>query len=340
MRAIGYRRAGGADVLEEIDTSAPVPGPRDLLVSVRAVAVNPADVKVRAYEQPTAPDAKILGWDVAGVVAAVGREVTLFTPGDEVFYAGAVDRPGANAELHAVDERLVAKKPKSLSFLEAAALPLTAITAWEILFERMRVARAPAGQDSPKTILVLAAAGGVGSILVQLARRLTPLTIIGTASRAESADFVRAMGAHHVVDHRRPLKETCGELGFPGVDYVAALTTTPENLPQIIEVLKPQGHVTFIDNPDIGVLPFKPKSLTVSLEMMFTRSLFQTDDMIEQHRLLTEVAALVDQGQVRTTLTERGGVLTATSLAAAHRRVESGTMLGKIALDGMTTREE
>ncbi len=339
MKAIGYRMPGSADVLEEIDVPEPVPGPRDLLVLVKAVAVNPADVKVRTFEQPAPLEAKILGWDVAGVVEAVGREVSLFAPGDEVFYAGAVDRPGANAERHVVDERLVAKKPKSLSFLEAAALPLTSITAWEILFERMRVPRSPAGSHPAKTILVIAAAGGVGSILVQLARCLTDLTIIGTASRKESADFVRAMGAHHVVDHRRSMKETVHELGLSGVDYVAALTTTPENLPQIIEVLKPQGHVTFIDNPAIDVLPFKPKSLTISLEMMFTRSLFHTDDMIEQHRLLTEVAALVDRGLVRTTLTEVAGALTAANLAAAHRRVESGAMLGKIGLDGMSTRD-
>jgi zinc-binding alcohol dehydrogenase family protein len=263
----------------------------------------------------------------AGVVLDVGADVQLFRRSDEVFYAGAMDRPGANGELHVVDERIVGPKPRTLSFEEAAALPLTSITAWEILFDRMRVA-----PMEPGTLLVIAAAGGVGSILVQLARQLTRLTIVGTASRKESATFAHKMGAHHVIDHRRPFIEGMREIGLPGADYVAALTTTADSLPWIIDVLRPQGHVNFIDNPEIGLMPFKRKSLTISWEMMFTRSLLQTDDIIEQHRLLKEVAALVDAGRIVTTLTRVGGPLTAANLAAAHRHLEGGRSIGKTVL--------
>jgi zinc-binding alcohol dehydrogenase family protein len=327
MRAIGYHTEGSADVLVDLNVAKPVAAGRDLLVAVKAVSVNPVDYKVRTYQAPPAGEPKILGWDVAGVVVDIGPDVRMFQRGDEVFYAGAMDRPGANSEFHVVDERIAGPKPRTLSFEEAAALPLTSITAWEILFDRMRVDRAKEG-----TLLVIAAAGGVGSILVQLARQLTRLTVVGTASRTESVDYARKMGAHHVIDHRRPLIEGMREIGLPGADYVAALTTTPESLPWIIDVLRPQGHVNFIDNPEIGVMPFKPKSLTISWEMMFTRSLFQTDDIIEQHRLLKEVASLVDAGRIVTTLTRMDGPLTAANLAAAHRHLESGHSIGKTVL--------
>ncbi len=330
MKAIGYHSAGSADVLVDLHVAGPVVGALDLLVAVKAVSVNPVDYKVRAFEAPPTGAAKILGWDVAGVVVDVGRDVRMFQRGDEVFYAGAMDRPGANSELHVVDERIAGPKPGTLSFEEAAALPLTSITAWEILFDRMRIDREKEG-----TLLVIAAAGGVGSILVQLARQLTRLTIVGTASRKDSADYARKMGAHHVLDHRQPFIEGMRELGLPGADYVAALTTTPESLPWIIDVLRPQGHVTFIDNPQIDLMPFKPKSLTISWEMMFTRSLFQTDDLIEQHRLLKEVASLVDAGRIVTTLTRVEGPLTAANLAAAHRHLESGRSMGKTVLSAI-----
>jgi zinc-binding alcohol dehydrogenase family protein len=330
VKAIGYRTRGSADVLVELEVPKPMVGARDLLVEVQAVSVNPVDYKVRAFEEPPSGAAKILGWDAAGVVVDVGPEVQMFGRGDEVFYAGAMDRPGANSEFHAVDERIVGTKPRSLSFEEAAALPLTSITAWEILFDRMRVEPLKQG-----TLLVIAAAGGVGAILAQLARQLTRLTIVGTASRRESADFARKMGVHHVIDHRRPFIEGMQEIGLPGADYVAALTTTAESLPWIIDVLRPQGHVNFIDNPEIGVMPFKRKSLTISWEMMFTRSLFQTDDIVAQHRLLQEVAALVDAGRIVTTLTRRGGPLTAANLAAAHTHLESGRSIGKTVLSAI-----
>jgi zinc-binding alcohol dehydrogenase family protein len=330
VKAIGYHTAGSADVLVDLHVAEPVAAARDLLVAVKAVSVNPVDYKVRTFEAPAAGEAKILGWDVAGIVVDVGRDVRMFQRGDEVFYAGAMDRPGANSELHVVDERIAGPKPRTLSFEEAAALPLASITAWEILFDRMRVDR-----DKEGTLLVIAAAGGVGSILVQLARQLTRLTVVGTASRKESADYASKMGAHHVIDHRRPFIEAMQEIGLPGADYVAALTTTPESLPRIIDVLRPQGHVSFIDNPQIDLMPFKPKSLTISWEMMFTRSLFQTDDIIEQHRLLKEVASLVDAGRIATTLTRMAGPLTAANLAAAHRHIESGHSIGKTVLSAM-----
>jgi zinc-binding alcohol dehydrogenase family protein len=329
LKAVGYRVNGAAEVLIDMEVAMPTPGARDLLVAVKAVSVNPVDSKVRALEAPPQGEAKILGWDAAGVVTATGSDVRLFRPGDEVFYAGAIHRPGCNSEYHVVDERIVGPKPRSLSFEEAAALPLTSITAWEILFDRMRVDRQKRG-----TLLVIAAAGGVGSVLVQLARQLTQLTVVGTASREESAEFVRHMGAHHIIDHRRPFADGLRELRLPAADYVAALTTTPRSIPWIIDALRPQGHVNFIDNPDVGVMPFKPKSLTISLEMMFTRSLFQTDDMVEQHRLLNEVATLVDAGTVRTTVTRKLGPLTAAHLAAAHRHLEEGRSIGKTVLGG------
>jgi zinc-binding alcohol dehydrogenase family protein len=330
VKAIGYRTNGSADVLVELNVPEPVAGARDLIVAVKAVSVNPVDYKVRTFEAPPAGEAKILGWDVAGVVMEVGPDVQLFRRGDEVFYAGAMDRPGANGEFHVVDERIVGPKPRTLSFEEAAALPLTSITAWEILFDRMRVE-----PMKPGTLLVIAAAGGVGSILVQLARQLTRLTVVGTASRKESADFAHEMGVHHVIDHRRSFTEGMQEIGLRDADYVAALTTTPESLPWIIDVLRPQGHVNFIDNPEIDLMPFKQKSLTISWEMMFTRSLYQTDDMIAQHRLLKEVAALVDAGRITTTLTRMAGPLTAANLAAAHRHLENGRSIGKTVLSSI-----
>jgi zinc-binding alcohol dehydrogenase family protein len=334
VKAVGYKTKGSANVFLDFETDKPQPRPNDILVRVKAVSVNPVDYKARTYDAPASGEIKILGWDAAGVVEAVGSDVTLFKPGDDVFYAGAIDRPGANAQSHVVDERLVGPKPKSLTFAEAAALPLTSITAWEILFDRMRL---PRGESKPgDAILVIAGAGGLGSIFVQLARQLTTdLTVIATASRPETVAFAKHMGAHVVVDHRRPLDQAVREAGFDGVKYVAALTTTSENLPGILNVLKPQGHVSFVDDPVIGILPFKPKSLTVSWEMMFTRSLFQTEDMIEQHNLLSEVSRLVDAGVLRTTLRRHLGSLNAASLAEAHRLLESGRSIGKIVLDGI-----
>jgi zinc-binding alcohol dehydrogenase family protein len=333
MKAIGYKTEGGVDVLTEIDLPRPIPGPRDLLVAVRGVSVNPIDVKRRRREKPaTAPAYMLLGYDAAGVVEAVGGEVSLFSPGDEVFYAGARDRPGTNGEFHLVDERIVGPKPRSLSFAEAAALPLTSITAWEILFDRMKV---PYGSKRPcGTLLILNGAGGVGSMMIQLASRLTGLTVIATASRPETAAWVRKLGTEHVADHSKPIDEAIKAIGFDGVDYVAAITTTPGNVPALVAALNPQGHINFIDDFDENIMPFKAKSTTISWEMMFTRSLFQTADMDAQHRLLREVAALVDAGVLKSTMAQHMGRMTVENLRRAHQAVETNRTIGKVVLEG------
>src|SRR5579864_3911650 len=333
MKAIGYQAKGGVEVLADLELPMPEPGPHDLRVAVRAVSVNPVDVKRRRWEDPSeSPLPRVLGYDAAGVVEAVGSEVTLFNPGDEVFYAGAMDRPGTNSEFHLVDERIVGPKPISLSFAEAAALPLTSITAWEMLFDRMKV---PRGVRPPcGTLLVLNGAGGVGSMLIQLADRLTGLTVIATASRPESVEWIRKLGAKHVADHTRPIDEALHAIGFSGVDYIGAITSTPGSAPSLARALNPQGHITLIDNFDDSIAPFKPKSITISWEMMFTRSLFQTADMDAQHRLLKEVSELVDAGVLQTTLTHVEGPLTAANLRRAHERIETGRTIGKTVLAG------
>jgi zinc-binding alcohol dehydrogenase family protein len=336
MKAIGYRQPGSidrADALIDLNLPDPVPGPRDLLVRVKAVSVNPVDVKVRAAASARDGEAKILGWDAAGVVEAVGGEVSLFAPGDEVFYAGDITRPGTNAELHLVDERIVGHKPKTLDWAQAAALPLTAITAWELLFDRLRV---PYGRrQGAGTLLVINGAGGVGSILIQLARRLTGLTVIATASRAGTIDWVTKMGAHHVIDHHQPLDTELARIGIPQVDYVAGLTASEGYLPLFPKIVAPQGQIALIDDPaHFDIVPLKRKAITVSWEAMFTRSMYQTADMIEQHRLLEEVAHLVDAGVLVTTLTNTMSPIDAATLIAAHRLVESGTSIGKTVLAG------
>ncbi|MFM0182154.1 zinc-binding alcohol dehydrogenase family protein [Paraburkholderia aspalathi] len=333
MKAIGYKAKGGVEVLTELELPMPEPGPRDLRVAVKAVSVNPVDVKRRRWEDPSeSPLPRVLGYDAAGVVDAVGSEVTLFRPGDEVFYAGAMDRPGTNSEFHLVDERIAGPKPTSLSFAEAAALPLTSITAWEMLFDRMKV---PRGLHTPGgTLLVLNGAGGVGSMLIQLATRLTGLTVIASASRPETVEWVKKLGAKHVADHSKPIDEALHAIGFDGVDYIGAITSMPGSAPSLARALNPQGHITLIDNFDDSIAPFKPKSITISWEMMFTRSLFQTADMDAQHRLLKEVSAMVDAGLLQTTLTHVEGSLTAANLRRAHERIETGKAIGKTVLEG------
>lgn len=336
MKAIGYRTPQAItapDALLDITLPDPVATGRDLLVEVKAVSVNPVDAKVRRSATPAeGQEYKVLGWDASGIVKAVGPEVTLFQPGDRVWYAGSIARPGSNSELHLVDERIVGHAPKSLDFSQAAALPLTAITAWEMLFDRLGVA--PGKQPGGKSLLVIGAAGGVGSILVQLAARLTNLTVIGTASRPETQAWVKELGAHHVIDHSRPLAEELRRTGFATVDYIVGLTQTDAHLAQIIEAIAPQGKFGLIDDPAaLDITPFKRKSVSVHWELMFTRSLFGTDDMTGQHRLLNEVAALVDAGLVRSTLAERFGSINAENLRRAHALIESGKSRGKVVLE-------
>ncbi len=342
MRGVGYRRSLPVDHEEsllDLDLPEPAaPAGRDLLVRVRAVSVNPVDTKVRRRVDPSGGEPKVLGWDAAGVVEAAGPDCRLFRPGDEVWYAGDLNRPGTNAELHLVDERIVGRKPASLSFAQAAALPLTAITAWEALFDRLGVRLGkPAGAGS---VLIVGGAGGVGSVAIQLARRLTGLDVIATASRPETRAWCLDLGAHHVVDHGKPLTAELRAAGLGPVPYVLSLTNTDDHYPEIVELIAPQGRFCLIDDPK----PFDPtllkrKSVSLHWELMFTRSLYATPDMEAQHRLLDEVAGLVDAGLVdaglvRTTLAETFGTIDAANLRRAHALLESGRARGKVVLEG------
>ncbi len=330
MRAIGYRASGP---LEDIELPRPTPTGRDLLVAVKAVSVNPVDTKVRVRVQPEAGSRKVLGWDAAGVVEAAGPEATLFRPGDAVYYAGALDRPGTNAEFHLVDERIVGRKPGTLSFAEAAALPLTGITAWETLFDRLDIRRPVAG--GANAILIIGGAGGVGSIAIQLARRLTELTVIATASRDETAAWARELGAHHVVDHARPLAAEVAALGIGQPGFVFSTTHTDRHLKEIAELIAPQGRLALIDDPGALDMPLlKPKSISLHWEFMFTRSMFGTVDMAAQGQLLDEIARLVDAGTLRTTLAGNFGPIGAAGLGRAHALIESGRARGKLVLEG------
>ncbi len=337
MKAVGYQKPqpiSSADALIDITLPEPVATGRDLLVEVKAISVNPVDTKVRSSGAPAEGQPyKVLGWDASGIVRAVGPDVTLFQPGDRVWYAGSIARPGTNAELHLVDERIVGHAPQTLDFAQAAALPLTAITAWEMLFDRLGIV--PGKKPGGKSLLIIGASGGVGSIMTQLASRLTSLKVIGTASRPETQAWVKELGAHHVIDHSQPLAQELARIGFPTVDYIVSLTQTDAHLAQIIEAIAPQGQFGLIDDPKaLDVMPFKRKSVSIHWELMFTRSLFGTADMVGQHHLLNEVAALVDAGLVRTTLAERFGSINADNLKRAHALIESGKARGKVVLEG------
>ncbi|WP_246326335.1 zinc-binding alcohol dehydrogenase family protein [Actinomycetospora corticicola] len=326
MRAVAYRRPGGADVFEDVEVPVPAPGPRDLVVAVRAVSVNPVDIELRAGKDPGG-EPHILGYDAAGVVRGVGAEVEMFSPGDEVYYSGSTARAGTDAQVHVVDERIVGPKPRTLSFAEAAALPLTTIVAWETLFDRFGV-----DADSTGTLVVIGAAGGAGSMVIQLARALTGLTVIGTASRPESQQWARDLGAHHVVDHSGDLGEAVAAVAPDGVDLVFS-SRTGGMIETYERMLRPGGAICAIDGPEgLELLPLKNKSITFHWELMFTRPLYAPDDMVVQHNLLETVAGLVDAGTLRTTLTCEVGPLDATTLRQAHELVEAGHMVGKVVL--------
>jgi zinc-binding alcohol dehydrogenase family protein len=336
MKAVGYRSAGAVTVegaLEDITLPVPAPQGRDLLVEVKAVSVNPVDTKVRRSTGAEDGSHKVLGWDAAGVVKATGPDARLFKPGDEVFYAGSIDRPGTNSEFHLVDERIVGFKPKSLGFAAAAALPLTAITAWEALFDRLDV-RKPVPGAHP-AILIVGGAGGVGSIAIQLLRQLTDVTIIATASRPETREWVKAMGAHHVVDHSKPLDAEVKALGIGQPGLVFSTTETDKHFDAIVELLCPQGRFCLIDDPPpLDIRKLKRKSLSLHWELMFTRPLYGTADIEQQHALLNEVSGLVDDGRIRTTLAQNFGTINATNLLRAHALIESGSSRGKVVLEG------
>jgi NADPH2:quinone reductase len=336
MKAVGYLKSlplTEAQALTDLTVEKPEPGPRDLRVAVKAVSVNPVDTKVRMRAQPKEGEPKLLGYDAAGVVEAVGSDVSLFKVGDEVFYAGSILRPGTNAEFHLVDERIVGRKPASLSFPQAAALPLTSITAWELLFDRLGVT--PGKTPDGRALLVIGGAGGVGSMLVQLARRLTSLTVIATASRPDTQAWCKKLGAHHVIDHSQPLASQLKAIGHERVPLIAGLTNTQDHLPAITEVIAPQGKFALIDDPKtLDINPFKGKSVSVHWESMFTRSSFTTPDIIAQHRLLNDVSALIDEGVLITTLAKELSPINAANLKEAHGLIESGRSIGKVVLHG------
>lgn len=336
MKVIGYSKSHPADhseALIDAEQERPVPGPRDVLVEVKAIAVNPVDTKIRQRAEPEAGQLKIIGWDAAGVVTAVGDDVTLFHPGDEVWYAGDLTRAGCNAEYQLVDERLVGRKPRTLSFAEAAAMPLTTITAWEMLFDRLQV---PVKGNA--RLLITGAAGGVGSIMIQLAKALTDATVIATASRTESKQWVKDMGADIVLDHSNSLvaELAAATTELTDVSHVASLTHTTEHFADLVTLLQPQGRFALIDDPTepLDIMSMKQKSLSLHWEFMFTRSKFQTDDMEAQHALLNKVAEMVDAGQVKTTIGQHLGVINAANLKKAHQQLESAKTIGKLVLEG------
>ncbi|MEL7521676.1 MAG: zinc-binding alcohol dehydrogenase family protein [Cyanobacteria bacterium J06553_1] len=335
MKAVAYKTPGSIDreeALQDITLAKPTAEGRDLLVKIHAVSVNPVDTKLRLSKQPDG-EWRVLGFDAVGTVEAVGSEVQTFQPGDAVFYAGSIARPGTNSEYHLVDERIVGRKPANLSDAEAAALPLTAITAWEMLFDRLQVnSPTPQGDD---TILIIGGAGGVGSMTLQLLRALTDLTIIATASRPETQAWVREHGAHHVINHRQPLVPQMEALGLKAPGFVFSTTHTDSHFADIVELIAPQGRFGLIDDPKaLNVMPLKTKAVSLHWELMFTRSLFNTPDIAKQGELLNEVAALVEAGRIRSTATEVAGKIEAKTLRAVHAQIESSSTRGKIVLEG------
>ena len=341
MKAVGYSRSlpiNDPESLVDIELPQPVASGHDILVKIHAIAVNPVDYKIRRNVTPREGEYKVLGWDAVGEVVATGESVTHFKPGDMVYYAGDRDRQGSNAEFQLVDERLVGSKPKSLSDAEAAALPLTSITAWELLFEHLEIAQqAPGLEDkSAEVILVIGAAGGVGSILLQLAKAITGATLVATASRESSHAWVKKLGADHVIDHTQPLQPQLEALGIRQVTHVASLNGTGSYFESYTELLAPFGRIAMIDDParPLDVMRMKTKSQSLHIEFMFARSLFKAADMDEQGRLLNRVADLIDQGFIQTTVGRNLGAISAATLRAAHEDLESGRAIGKLVLQG------
>jgi len=335
MKAVGYSKMGpiAADnSLEDIVVDDPLPGARDLLVEIKAISVNPVDTKVRQRAEPDSGH-KILGWDASGVVRSVGTDVIHYKAGDEVFYAGALDRPGVNSELHVVDERIVGRKPATLSHSEAAALPLTTITAWELLFDRFGIAEN--GGDN-QSLLIIGGAGGVGSMMIQLAANFTKLNVVATASRPDTIAWCKKMGAHHVINHREDMKAALDSINVIP-NYVAGLTATDQHFDFIADVIAPQGKFGLIDDPDastINISLLKQKSVSLHWEFMYTRSLMQTEDIEAQRELLNRVSASVDAGTIVTTMNKEIGAVNAANLIDAHTFQESGSAIGKTVLEG------
>ncbi len=341
MKAVGlyrYLPTSDPECFVDVEVPKPVPSGRDLLVAVKAVSVNPVDTKVRAPKDKVEQEPRILGWDAAGVVEAVGDQASLFKVGDEVYYAGVITRPGCNSEYHLVDERIVGPKPRKLSYEEAAALPLTAITGWESLFDRLGIEPEETANRG-RTALIIGGAGGVGSITTQIAKRVAGLRVVATASREESAEWCRSMGADEIVNHNNPLRDELKSIGIDEVDYVLCFNSTEKHIQNMADVIKPQGRICAIvgtkGNQPIDMNVFQSKSVAFCWELMFTRPMFDTPDVQAQHDLLAVVARMVDEGTLRTTMTEHHGPLNAANLRAAHARIETGHMIGKAVLSGI-----
>ena len=337
MKAVGlykYLPIHQADALLDLEVEKPGPGARELLVNVHAIAVNPVDTKMRAPQDKVEDTPRILGWDAAGIVTAVGSGANLFRPGDEVFYAGSFIRPGCNSEFHVVDERIVGSKPKSLDFTQAAALPLTSITAWEALFDRLGISRH--GEDQGKQLLILGGAGGVGSIATQLAKQLAKLVVTASTSRSQSRKWCKELGADHIINHYTDIPQQVAKLGIDGYDFILCCNDTDEHWQSMATVIAPQGKICSIvetaADVDLGAL--KSKSATFVWEFMFTRSMYETEDMIQQHHLLDNVADLVDAGTVKTTMNKLLKPINASNLKKAHAEIESRHTIGKIVLQG------
>lgn len=335
MKAVGYYKylpIEHPESLLDLKVPKPTPQDRDLLVEVKAISANPADPIVRAYDQ-VGEGPYILGWDVAGIVVQVGPDCTLFRPGDEVFYAGSIVRPGCNSEFHLVDERIVGRKPSTLDFANAASLPLTTITAWESLFDRLGISHTPEINKN-KSILIIGAAGGVGSIALQLTH-LAGLTVVGTASRPESIQWIQDLGAQYVINHYEDFLPQLQKLGLDHVDYIFCLNNTDQHWYNLTQAIAPQGKICLIveNEAPVALNLLKSKSVTVVWETMFTRSNYNTDDIVEQHRLLNQIADLVDEGKIRTAVTEKLSPINAANLKLAHEKIESGKTIGKIVLE-------
>lgn len=332
MKMIGFNKGSGVDErngLFDMEGTVPVPGPRDVLVQVRAVGVNPLDTKVRAGRVDVPDHVLALGWDAAGTVHAVGSEVTLFAPGQAVYYAGSFDRTGANAHYQLVDERIAARMPATLDFAQAASVPLAALTAWQLLFERFAIT--PGDAQPRGSLLVLGGAGGVGSMLIQLARQLTGFVVIATASRGDSMQWCRDMGAHHVIDHTLPLPAQVAALNVAPVRHIAALSHTALHVAALVELIAPHGKLAVIDDHDaFDAAPLKGKSISLHWEMVFTRPVCATDDMLEQHRILQRVARLLDEGVLRHTVRQQLSPVNAATMLRAHALLERGGQPGKI----------